>query len=527
METNSKETQTLVQIEAFLAENRPFGDWFYIDERTSARYDCRLEMLTEHLPITKILLTALRQSSPQSRYRVMGDPVVRSAINTALGHFKLDVPHTRLDELEAVFSIAASHLAQDKCMAPLEAGTLQAIRIGTASNHAWVWCEERADDIFGQIFRQHLASARLKLRTPNDQEQKMLVQGTQLLNDLLPKLAFSTLKHVHLVAVMEQPLGFSGITNPSILGTIFLSPSVLKNPWQVAEHLLHEALHQKLVDIVDTHSIWRRGYPIADTPTIRVIWRRPQLRNSNEWPLYRALAAFHVYVHLALFFTVVERQAAKLEKLYGPLYDIDIAVSARGAFDRAHYLGHQIKQLDRELGHAGRRFVDWLIAILNAFDPCPPPANGYVHLLLDLYDREAEELRQLIAQLNTKGKEPSAVFADTSVQQILAYMTESEIGKVQRVLSTLSEAGFPLPNLYEENHLLTTAPDNATPTEIAAKFWSVRAFVSQTLRKILPEAYSHAHQIQAKKTLGELVQEMVEHSGQCLNTLIECLSDRN
>ncbi len=131
METMTQETQKLALIEASLAQKRPFGDWCYIDEYTWTCYDRCLERLAEHLPVAKILLAALRQASTDSRYRVMGDPVVRSTINTALlGQTELDIANASSEELEAVFSVAARYLIEGRQVSPLEAGAQQAIRIG-------------------------------------------------------------------------------------------------------------------------------------------------------------------------------------------------------------------------------------------------------------------------------------------------------------------------------------------------------------------------------------------------------------
>ncbi len=294
METMTQETQNLALIEASLAQKRPFGDWCYIDEYTWACYDRRLERLAEHLPVAKILLAALRQASTDSRYRVMGDPVVRSTINTALlGQTELDIANASSEELEAVFSVAARYLIEGRQVSPLEAGAQQAIRIGSNSYHAWVWCEERAEDAFGQSFRRLLnqADSRYVLCTPDDHAQKMLVQGSQLLSELLPKLARSALHHNHIVAMLEvadqkqrnnKRPGSSTLysfSNSIIPGTIFLFSSVLQTPWQAAENLFHEALHQKLYDIEHTHSIFRRGYRVANSPQIRSLWNRS---SSND-----------------------------------------------------------------------------------------------------------------------------------------------------------------------------------------------------------------------------------------------------
>ena len=47
MKMDTKEIETLTLVEASLAQDRPFGDWRYIDERTSIHYERRIEMLAK------------------------------------------------------------------------------------------------------------------------------------------------------------------------------------------------------------------------------------------------------------------------------------------------------------------------------------------------------------------------------------------------------------------------------------------------------------------------------------------------
>lgn len=527
MDKGEKETLTLLTVEDSLARSKPFGDWEYINECLWTRYNRRLEMLAEHFHVANILLESLRKASSQNRFLVLGDPLVRMAIDTALGHFKIKAGHVSLEDLEAVLSIAADHLKDNKCVSPLEAGACQSIRIVTPSHHAWIWCEERTEDVLGQIFyrlfKQHVVG--LTLRTPDEHVQKMLVSGSQLLNRLLPELACSALNHVYLVAVVDSNSPkFTSVTHPGIPGTIFLSPSVLKTPWQAAEYLLHEALHQKFIDLEHTHSMLRRNYQVTeDSPLIRPLWNRGRPNKSISWSIDRALTVCHVYTCLALFFTVVERRSTEFEKLYGSLNNLDPIISARRAFDRAHYLSHELKQFDQELGLAGRRCVNWLTDILNIFDPYPPQSGSYVHLLLDLYEREAKELRDLL-QVITEQK-LLTTFKNSDIQENIVHMIETEVAKTRHILLIFSKAlTTSFPSFYSEESKLKMVHNNETPTEIITKFLSVRASVSQILMKVLLIADSSFYQIQGMEIPSDLVQEMVEYSGTHFNIVIEHLS---
>ena len=105
---------------------------------------------------------------------------------------------------------------------------------------------------------------------------------------------------------------------------------------------------------------------------------------SNQWDSFRAFAAFHVYVHLALLSARAEHDADYRKRM----------ISSRSSVERARYLGERlISDCWSELGPAGRRFHQWLTAVLDAIDPDAPSAGATVHLLLDLYRRETRRSR--------------------------------------------------------------------------------------------------------------------------------------
>ena len=183
-------------------------------------------------------------------------------------------------------------------------------------------------------------------------------------------------------------------------GAIFLNKELLRNPWWVAEHLLHESLHQKLYDFRHAHSLLTRDDAgksalSDDVHTVVSLWNTPGLAASNVWGINRAVAAFHVYVHLALFCTLAEQRAPELEGVYGPVDAPPVMTSSRKAFERASYLGQSLRSSCwSELGLAGQRMVEWLSSILDAMDPSPPPPGSYLHLLLNRYLNEAADIKR-------------------------------------------------------------------------------------------------------------------------------------
>src|SRR5262249_52940758 len=149
-------------------------------------------------------------------------------------------------------------------------------------------------------------------------------------------------------------------------GTFFLTRSRLSSPWWVAEHLFHEALHQQLYDFRHGHSLLVPIYGEREGAKVCSLWNPPDSTRSNFWDTDRVLAAFHVYVNLALFCTLAEQRTTELSDVYGPP---DRMTGSRHAITRAHYLAEQLKATCwRELGLAGASLVDWLCSILDALD---------------------------------------------------------------------------------------------------------------------------------------------------------------
>ncbi|MDQ3775830.1 MAG: hypothetical protein M3461_16515 [Pseudomonadota bacterium] len=490
-------------------------------------------MLGEYVPTARTALAALRTATAESRYHVVGDPAVRSTINSALAHYKLGGPEFPMEETEALLSIATRHLSENSCVAPLAVGAPTAKRLGDLSYYAWVWCDERDEDLPAQTFRRLFYKqevGRSALWTPNDDAHKMLANGTRLLTELLPELARSALNHVHLVVLLHiadrtlwnddrYRLPFDSFSTGIIPGTIFLSRAALKDVWHVAEYLLHEALHQKHHDLEHTHSMLRRGYSAADSPRTRALWNRCHSYSSNEWPVCRAVAAFHVYVHLALFFKGLDCRAPELEGRYGSLNGFNPALAARRAVDRAHYLGQRIKEVDYELGFAGQRFVDWLLEALAALGPHPEASDPIIHLL-DLYDAELEEIKMLIASSSraTKGTHSLQVTdnrkqtaRDTALDLIRTELTMAH--EVSSLLGSAPPQQCPNGDAY---YSMVKTLSQRTDVELASIFEAARTYVYSSLRMLSPGILSSPCQSEPAKSIGHLLQETIDYSGNYL-----------
>lgn len=542
--TSLLRNSALRQQEISLAGDKPFGSWRSIINRMLTFYSRGSELLAKRSPAARELIRALDGVSAERRYRVLGDPVVRDIISRSLERLQDPSPVFPAD-LEEILATATSLAAADAAVSPLEAATPRRLRLGEFPKHCWVWCDERPDEPLGRHFRgmfdreiSHSISSRPAiLRTPDERMVSNLVAGFRLLHTLMPDLARSVCAHVHLVAVVDvadrrqwiretRADLCQNVSTHAIPGTIFLSPSPLRSPWHAAEALLHEAAHKKLSDLVLTWPIFRRGYTAADSPTIRAPWNSPLSWNSNDWSIDRALFAFHVYVHLALFFLVVQRSANELVPLFGPLHGMKPSFSAQGALDRARYLGTQLRRsAGAQLGPAGERLVDWLFTIMSDLDPSPQPTDPTMHLWLDRYDRETREVGDLIARIDPKIEdegtlEASAPYEQWSVRRIVDHLVHSDIVAAYRVLSILGETHPPKFSFYDADRWSSRAPSTAPFSELASTFQSIRTFLSRTLRALPPDAFERTCLMRRPKSLREIVEDMVEHPYRHVDALV-------
>ncbi|MGW1288221.1 aKG-HExxH-type peptide beta-hydroxylase [Streptomyces sp. NPDC002586] len=498
------------KFDAILSGGRPFGDSVYVHEQMRSAFKRRIEELGTSMPIAHRLLDSLERADKQSQYRVLGDPVVRAAIQHSLGRivagYEVALP---LELCEEVFRRTVHHLESGSKDSPSESGAVPTWHLGSVRDTAWIWKPERSDDVFGRGFQQIIVSEYEDLPcSPSVNDIEMLQQATRLLNEILPMVSRSALSHAHLVGIVPGAGSWKDKASSSqfrVTGAIFLNQTLLKNPWWVAEHLLHESLHQKLYDFRHAHSLLARDEEDEEnlpSQAARVVslWNPPGLDASNSWDPNRVVAAFHVYVHLALFCTLAEERAPELKSVYGPL-DAHLPMTAsRTAFNRAHYLGESLRSTCwSELGLAGQRLVDWLVSILDALDPSPPPPGTFLHLLLDRYLREARKIQRM------------SLSAD--LRQNLTELSRVEAASMKEVLSTLGAHS-------EINNFAVSVAEARNPEEGTA-FAEVRHLIAETALRLAGDQYSlKAPSLSAAKSPDEMIRDMVESSSRDLARLI-------
>ena len=476
MASAQQRAELLDVVEEALFRHPAFGDSDYIGRQLETTFLRRLERIAERLPAARELIDAFGQADAGSRRRIASNTVVRCAAYHA--HSRLETGEAyglRLDTCEAVFVATAAHARAGSSGTPFENGSTALERLGRKPHHGWIWNDDYPDDLFGGAFRDLVAlEYGTGLTTPDADDIAMLRRSASLLEDLLPGLAPSALGHAQLIACFPDAGFWSGKVSSSQIrmgGTIFLNRKLLRNPWCTAEHLLHESLHQKLYDFRHGHSLLEPDVPEEEKRQICSPWNARELIDANHWDVHRAFAAFHVYVQLALLAEVAERRADELEPAYGPFAGM---VESRKALDRARYLGENIAgKCAPQLGHAGGRMLSWLMAILDSIDPAPAPSGATMHLVLDLYEREANRVEQVLET------DPAASVA---LSRDLGPAAESEHEEARRLLE-----GLHAPDALQElEESILKLPSD----DLGRHFPAVRRLIRKAILAASPDGYS-------------------------------------
>lgn len=492
--------EILDAIEEALTQHRVFGDSDYILDRFQECMELRLERISARLPIAQKLLDIFTRSRSASTGRVIGESVLRCAILHAHVQIETGQPFgLPLSECERIFDVAVRHLERGRMETPLADGALR--RLGPRSQHGWIWSDEHSSDAFGRSFR-HLVTLNFGDDlpcTPSDEEIARLQAGAQLLEQLLPRLTPSVLGHAQLTACVPQTGVWKGKTSSSqfnLGGTIFLSRS-LGSPWWIAEHLLHEALHQKLYDLRHGHLLLELDYLREGAPSVWSPWNQRRLNDANHWEVPRVLAAFHVYVHLALLSLVIEQRAPELEGAYGVPRGI---TPIRKCLERAHYLGEKLRETCWEqLGIAGKRLVEWLISALEILDPTPPPKGAFVHLCLDLYKKGAAQIASSLGEVGP---------ASSSLAKRLLPLAQQEVDGLRRLLSVL--------DARSELHRFNAALANYRDDEWGSKFPELRHCITASITNVCTDGY----RLNGSGAHDRLAGEMLEGADVALYSLI-------
>jgi hypothetical protein len=310
------------ELDRLLSEHA-FGNSGYITGQLHICYRRRLAKISEGLAGAQRLNSVLDDCDAYGCYRVIGDTVVRCAVQHAHRQLELGTPYgLPLEVCEEVLA-GTQLLTTQGVYGPL--GHKLVNHVCSRPRSPWIWDAERPEDVFVRAFNSVVEENYQGLPCSLTAEEVSNVRrGVDLLTALLPLSSESALSHTHLLAVFAPTGSWSSRSSSSeyrISGTIFLSRRLLSSPWWVAEYLFHETLHQQLYDFRQGHSLLEPDFERDGAPTILSPWNVPGISNrDNYWDVHRSLAAFHVYVHLALLAIAAEQRAQELEPIYGKQY---------------------------------------------------------------------------------------------------------------------------------------------------------------------------------------------------------------
>jgi hypothetical protein len=490
------------QIDQVLAAYRPFANSDYISGQFQTCYKRKLVKLSDAFPVAGEIVDALDRADPLTARRILSDTSVRTVVE----HLRRAV----VTGSSGIYSLAPLDLCRDLLDATARfanrkdsSGPLNCSsdhRLGTQAHHPWVWSDGRLpDDEFVSAFRW-LVEAHYG-NVPDGataKEVSALRQGVKLLEELLPKSAPSVLSHTQTVVIIPAAGVWEKMQSSSqylLGGTVFLSSLVLDKPWLVAELLYHESIHQKLYDFQRGHTVLELDSVLDpdSVPDSEVRVTSPWNYPDNEWDTHRILAAFHVYVHVALLCSIADERAEQLAAEYGPKTGM---TPTRAAFDRAQYLGHSLREKAcwDELGSAGKLLVEWLTSILDALDPAPPPLGASLHLLLNRYEREAARVLR------------SQEYSEVTYQAEILSRDEPVV--VAYILEQLGER-------TAAEHLKSSVAACATaPPHV--RFAQVRKSILDAVRQCCPDGYSLIVPPASQVDLNGLLAAMVERSSRLL-----------
>ncbi len=478
-------------VEQALATQAPFGDDISILDGRRDILIGQLTELTSGMLEAERLVEAVGQRSDDDHHRLFTETTLRSAIGHAHRQLVFGAPRRpqllRLTDCAAVFAAAAGYLERGGTDTPLQDGSL--VPLGPKPFHGWIWRDEHPDDPYGRAFRE-LISRRYRMlpSTPARDTVELLTTGAELLGELLPTLAPSALHHANTIACVPADEAFFGSSSRPDLGGTFFLRETLGSPWWIAEHMLHESTHLKLYDLLGAETLTQADGGRVERPVLTP-WNPSLLSGANRWHAWRVLAAFHVYLHLALLATVAEQRAAELAATYGPLSDM---LDSRRALDRCGYLSRQLRahpQCWESLGVRGQELAAWLQSLLEILDPEPAPDGAVVHLYLDRYHRETERVERMLADPDSQTR---------SLRDGLTAVARRDVESTRVILGAL--------NADRQLATLNAAVASFADDELAGGYPEIRRTVETCLRDASPDGYRMSESGAQDAIVGQLVE---------------------
>jgi hypothetical protein len=154
----------------------------------------------------------------------------------------------------------------------------------------------------------------LRLISFSPQQIGMLYDALSLLKHICPFILHDISMNVRHFCLTEFTYGSPSafftkppvsFTTQSLWGACFFSAGAFSSLPLLTEAVYHETLHLKFFNLFCVQQMYAPGYPQMLDCNFACPWIRDAGGKEDLWPFERALAAFHVYVHLYVLYGAV------------------------------------------------------------------------------------------------------------------------------------------------------------------------------------------------------------------------------
>ncbi|RKH36034.1 hypothetical protein D7Y13_04595 [Corallococcus praedator] len=371
MENSVQRTDVIRLTDGRLQHHEQFGNSSRIVLRVSERYRFALEVLARRDARLRDVAGRIEALDATTAEAVLGDLLVRAALEAAISRLETSGPDGAAgEELPGLLGEALACVARTpgRCLSRSAMGRDLAVGPG---GKVWVWdLPEEATPLRDRL-RESIrtgfmpgAESSVDIIRPTLSMVAGLERACVLIQRLVPEMTASIFRHLHSIAIanIRGPRGrmLTGSGGDGTPCMIFIDPHELENPWDTAGHILHEAIHLKLSDLIRTGAI------VTDDGPVELAWgRKTSLSNS--------IFAYHAYAHMQVFRAAVEHLGPGCHAEFGAPRDYSAPAHAMSvvnndtqkpfsrAEERLDFLHTQLEgPLASRVTPYGREMIAWL-----------------------------------------------------------------------------------------------------------------------------------------------------------------------
>ncbi|MFQ6309374.1 hypothetical protein [Lysobacter capsici] len=252
------------QVDANLQAHEEFGNSRQIIALNIERYKFALAVLAQNDAKLQALLPAVERLDEALANKILGDLLVRAELEAAIERLETDASAAQ-DTQRLVWCLERSLAIAGESKSMSAAAMERDFQVGPEidGRRIWVWDLPDGSEPVADALREALrlgfmpgGHCEAQIIRPTPEMVAQLDRACTLLQALVPQVAHSVFSHLHSVAIahMRNERGpmltaSGGDSTPCM---IFIAPEELANPWDTAVHIMHEAVHLKLSDMVRT-----------------------------------------------------------------------------------------------------------------------------------------------------------------------------------------------------------------------------------------------------------------------------------